>query len=289
MTRALRAPTLVPFLLLEIACFAPSKADDDLADAGTADADTASTSGAAPTSGGATANADGTASDDTTDAGGDTGPAGPTDAAAGDGDDTTGGGPATDATDDGGNPSESSSEDGSTGVPVDTSRVVFLRTEAGAPMAYGGLAGADAHCQQAADDAGLTGEFRAWLSATANDSPATRFERGGGPFVRPDGTVIALDWADLVDGTLAAPISVTAAGIEVDPSAMPEVVVATHTLHDGTFAGGIAPCAQYMADLVVGPQRGTATATDVGWTENPDDWSCDNDASGGPSLYCFAQ
>lgn len=287
MTRALRTPTLVPLLLLELACYAPSKADADIAGTGTGE----STSGTAPTSGGATATADATSSDGATDAGGgDAGLEGTTDSAAGDADDTTRGGPDTDATeDDGGDTGESSSEDGSTGVPVDTSRVVFLLTEAGPPMAYGGLAGADALCQQAADDAGFAGTFRAWLSATMKDSPSSRFEQDGGPFVRPDGTVIALDWADLVDGALAAPISVTAAGIEVDPSAMPEVVVATHTLHDGTFAGGIAPCVQYTSDLIVGPRRGTATATDVGWTENPDDWSCNNDASGGPSLYCFAQ
>lgn len=278
MTRALWTPTLVPFLLLELACYAPSKADADIADTGTGIGTGESTSGTAPTSGGATATADATPSDGTTDS------------AAGDGEDTTRGGPDTDATDDdGGNTGESSTEEGSTGEPVDTSRVVFLLPEAGAPMAYGGLAGADALCQQAADDAGFAGTFRAWLSATMNDSPSSRFEHAGGPFVRPDGTVIALDWADLVDGALAAPISVTAAGIEVDPSGVPEVVVATHTLHDGTFAGGIAPCAQYTADLILGPRRGTATATDVEWTENPDDWSCDNDAGGGPSLYCFAQ
>ncbi len=39
----------------------------------------------------------------------------------------------------------------------------------------GGIAGADAKCQNAADVAGLGGEWKAWISFTPNDLPAARF------------------------------------------------------------------------------------------------------------------
>jgi hypothetical protein len=65
----------------------------------------------------------------------------------------------------------------------------------------GGLAGADAHCQRLASDAGLPGAYRAWLS-DSRDSPSTRFTRSTGPYVLANGTVIADRYADFTDGTL---------------------------------------------------------------------------------------
>src|SRR4051812_38795722 len=73
----------------------------------------------------------------------------------------------------------------------------------------GGLAGADAICQTRASFAGLPGTYRAWLSTTAVDAEA-RFFHSTSPYVLTDGTtVVANNWDDLVDGTLAEAITMT--------------------------------------------------------------------------------
>ena len=71
----------------------------------------------------------------------------------------------------------------------------------------GGLAGADAKCQERANDAGLPGTYKAWLSASTN-SVSERFDRSFDdfPFVRTDGVRIANNWGDLTDGTLLVAI-----------------------------------------------------------------------------------
>jgi hypothetical protein len=70
----------------------------------------------------------------------------------------------------------------------------------------GGLEGADATCQAHADAAGLDGEFKAWLS-TAVESAAERLTQATVPYARVDDVQVAANWNDLVDGLLAAPIS----------------------------------------------------------------------------------
>lgn len=89
-------------------------------------------------------------------------------------------------------------------------RTVFLTNEVFTGD-LGGLAGADAQCQRLADGAGLGGVYRAWLS-DATASPSTRFVRGQAPYVLVDGTPIADDWADLVDGELEYGINVVQDG-----------------------------------------------------------------------------
>jgi hypothetical protein len=250
--------------------------------------------GAGPESGSSTSPSEATETGDADDAAttavGDDGPddAGTTTAAAGSGSDggsdgdTTTSGVDDGATDSGG--------ESSTGEPVvDTSRVVFLLPQVGAAMDLGGMAGADAACQAAADDAGLVGDFLPWLSAIPANAPASRFNLDGGPFVRPDGVVVAEDWADLTDGSIASPILVAADGYEYGPAAMPEVTVITHTHPDGTHAGGIAPCNAFVSMSLVAPDTGDAAATDATWSETNDTYACDNGLSGGPSLYCFQQ
>ena len=69
----------------------------------------------------------------------------------------------------------------------------------------GGVAGADAQCQQLAEAAGLSGQYKAWLS-DGTSSPATTFTHSTGPYVRTDGTQIAANWADLIDGELDVPL-----------------------------------------------------------------------------------
>ncbi len=76
----------------------------------------------------------------------------------------------------------------------------------------GGLSGADAKCQALASAAGLPGTYRAWLS-DATSAPSSRFVRSTGPYRLVDGTTIALNWADLTDGSpLLATITMTETG-----------------------------------------------------------------------------
>jgi hypothetical protein len=56
--------------------------------------------------------------------------------------------------------------------------------------------------------AGLPGTYQAWLSDSTG-SPNTRFVRSTGPYRLVNGHTIAANFADLTDGILAAPISVT--------------------------------------------------------------------------------
>lgn len=78
----------------------------------------------------------------------------------------------------------------------------------------GGLTGADEKCRLAAQAAGLGGQWRAWLSDN-NSSPFTRFEKSSVPYRRVDGTIVANDWNDLVDGNLAANIQLDENGVLV--------------------------------------------------------------------------
>lgn len=89
-------------------------------------------------------------------------------------------------------------------------KIVFV-TSATYTGNLGGVAGADAKCQAAANDAGLPGTYLAWIS-TATVSPATRFIRSQSPYIRSDGVVIAADWEDLTDGYLIHSVNVNEYG-----------------------------------------------------------------------------
>ena len=79
----------------------------------------------------------------------------------------------------------------------------------------GGLAGADAKCQVAADAADLDGTFMAWLSDGLN-SPGTRFiTLSIGPYITVDGATVAGGYGDLTDGSLNVLINKTETGAPV--------------------------------------------------------------------------
>ena len=100
----------------------------------------------------------------------------------------------------------------------------------------GGLSGADATCQSLANGAGLKGTYKAWMS-DSTASPSTRFTQLPVPYVLVNGTVIANNWADLIDGTLAAPINISQTGTNMGvPSTW------THTKINGTAYGAANNC-----------------------------------------------
>jgi len=142
------------------------------------------------------------------------------------------------------------------------SRRVFVTAETYAGD-LGGVAGADDRCQTSADQAGLSGAFKAWLSST-DESPWARFDiEYTGAYVRTDGQLVAAGgWPDLTSGALASPIACDQFGAEVLVS--PYVWTATGT--DGSpldldcLAWSTAQPANYGI-------AGSSLATDGTWTD----------------------
>jgi hypothetical protein len=71
---------------------------------------------------------------------------------------------------------------------------------------FGGLDAGDSLCQAAADDAGLTGSYRAWLSDSTTTGASGRLSHGAATFVMNTDdagiVVVAQGWASLTSGML---------------------------------------------------------------------------------------
>ena len=145
----------------------------------------------------------------------------------------------------------------------------------------GGVSGADATCQARAIAGGLTGTFKAWVS-TSTSSPAGTFVPSAVPYVRVDGTKIADDWADLIDGSLDAPLLVTELGLPLEPGGFGSDFTWTGTGNNGAAASP--HCADWTSassasNGVVGNAR-EASSFSL-WLNRP----CDSQFH----LYCFEQ
>jgi hypothetical protein len=146
----------------------------------------------------------------------------------------------------------------------------------------GGLTGADEKCAAEATAAGLDGEFKAWLSDFWN-GPQTRFSTTGGPYVLPDGTLVANDWDDLTDGTIANPINKDGTGEEPHQQSQEAF---TNTLSSGSpNASSIISnvCGEWTT-VFGGAPSGRIGATDSSWTDIGN-VGCDYAGV----LYCFQQ
>ena len=182
-------------------------------------------------------------------------------------------------------------------LPPPPGKIVFVTSTLGSG-ALGGVTGADQVCQNSANAAGLSGTFKAWLSAgTYSSSPAARFTRSTTlPYVRTDGVQIAANWADLTDGVIDAPINVNEYGT---PQPSPNLVY-SYTRIDGSAGlftsatedcyGGDCHCSGWTSTATQGnPTPGSAFAqsskTDDDWT----DYSFANACGGNYGFYCFEQ
>ena len=141
-----------------------------------------------------------------------------------------------------------------------TERRIF-RTDTTQNANLGGIDGADAICAAQALAAGLEGEFKAWLSTIASPV-ADRVTQGSGPYVLVDGTRVADDFSDLVDGSILAPIDLDANGIARSGE------IWTGTLATGaSFLGS--DCAAFTTDSMgMTGLCGASSATNATWTEN---------------------
>jgi hypothetical protein len=140
---------------------------------------------------------------------------------------------------------------------------------------FGGTSGADAFCAAHATAAGLSGTFKAWLSITG-DGPSTRFTQSAVPYGLVDGTIVANDWSDLVDGTLAHAIDVDESGNTVSDDVW--------TSTDGAGAPLSPNCNNYLDATTASGICGNTNLKNGGWTNNSSP-SC----SLSLRLYCFEQ
>jgi hypothetical protein len=178
---------------------------------------------------------------------------------------------------------------------VTTGTRVFV-TSVGHDGDFGGITGADAHCQTRANAAGLGGTWLAWLSgASVSSSPSVRFNHSADAYVRLDGAVVADDWADLTDGAIANAINVDEFGATQTTGQ-----IFSFTRIDGTPGlfgsatsdcyGGDCHCNNWTTNAGQGtPTPGSAVArrgfTDDDWT----DYSFGNFCNLVARLYCFEQ
>ncbi len=194
--------------------------------------------------------------------------------AATDGGETTGmnrdaGGPTggeSDASPMGGDGGMTSKQDASAGadamvfVPPPGSKVVFASSTIMSGKEVGGPEAANATCGVLATNAGLSGTFAAWLS-TSTASAATRLAHHDDAYVRTDGMIVANDWADLTDGTLARAINKNELGATVVGDAW------TGTLKDGSIAVD-ATCADWTSkDAGTLGKCGSNKGATANWTE----------------------
>lgn len=142
-----------------------------------------------------------------------------------------------------------------------------------------GLDRGDANCQALAFEAGLQGDFRAWLSDSTG-SPSSRFELQGPAgevdFLLVDGSLVAESWSDIVDGSLAKEIDLDESG-----EVMGGVLVWTSTTTAGS-AGGTEHCNDWASASNVYATVGNSSQSGENWTDYKQ-YYCSQEFH----LYCF--
>lgn len=146
-----------------------------------------------------------------------------------------------------------------------------------------GMEGADCICQETADAAGLDGTYLAWIATTTDDDPEARFTQSSQPYVMPDLTIIADDWADLTDGTLNATLRIAEDGSSTNSPTLAWTKVRED---GGWFQNTVADCADWTS--ASGSDTGAIGRTnhsDTEWTNPASGIACSNHVR----LYCFEQ
>ena len=166
-----------------------------------------------------------------------------------------------------------------------TAKLVFVtnaRYNVISTPSFGGVAGADVICQTAATTAGLTGTFKAWISSApgATTEAVTRLTHATVPYVLTTKQKIALDWNDLVDGTLIAPIIRNELGVNIG----------SQSVWTGTSTTGAAApsCSGWTTQAAVTNATVGSSGGTTGWTSSLPFLNLCN-IVGGARLYCFEQ
>ena len=146
----------------------------------------------------------------------------------------------------------------------------------------GGVDGADNICQALADASNLNlrGTYMAWITGDdANRAPRYRFSQYDGEYYLPNGTKIADNWADLLDGTLAAKMRVNQVGVDVG----------TGYAWTNTNNGGYKASTNHCSEWSIGNgsdigRRGNIDSTTL-WTNDSTNTGC----GASYRIYCFEQ
>ena len=139
---------------------------------------------------------------------------------------------------------------------------------------FGGLLGGDAICQTKADSQLLGGTWMAWLS-DGLDGPITRFFPSPDPYELINGTRVADNWDDLVDGNIQNPLN-----IYEDGSPVGAIPYWTGTDRYGSPSAN--NCNGWTSTSGDG-DNGYSVVTAEGWTEGTT--ICANT----PLILCFEQ
>ncbi len=143
----------------------------------------------------------------------------------------------------------------------------------------GGLEGADMECNVLAENAGLPGEFVAWLS-TASVDAVERLTGYDGPWFNTNGGLVAASLADLTHGVLHDSIGFDEEGLIHNTGTD---AAWTGTLPDGT--GGGAYCGDWTSGLAgdSGVRGSMFILSDGRWTDEDTDPCNVSDSR----TYCF--
>ena len=152
--------------------------------------------------------------------------------------------------------------------------LVFVSSKEYDATVGGFLMFADEECAELAADADLPGGWAAWLSNETTDAEESIVDA---KYVLRNGTVIADDMDDLLDGNLDNPIQVDEDG----NTATGDIEVWTGTNANGTNSGVNCDNWNSNSDQDTG-QSGLANAKDATWTDNKAE-NCDVSNR----LYCF--
>jgi hypothetical protein len=173
--------------------------------------------------------------------------------------------------------------------------LVFATSKVYQGGGLGGLEGADAICNQHAADAGLGGDFKAWLSEVGT-SAASRLSHATRPYLLVDGTRIADNWDDLIHADLENPVDLDEHGDRLAPATdiFDGLGVWTNTRFDGEVTpwtpGGTPTtnprldCMGWSSFDAIG-LLGIWNRAGAAWTASSSGIGCTEKAH----LYCFEQ
>ena len=173
-------------------------------------------------------------------------------------------------------------------------KIVFTTSKQYRGGLIGGVEGADAICADHASEAGLAGEFKAWLSQV-DSSAADRLTHSTKPYVLVNGTEVAGSWDDLLRSDLLHAIDRDEHGAALTSNGTAAAPVWTATRIDGRAVpwtpGGTTTenprldCTLWSSiDDGVG-LLGAWSATNSAWTATSSGILCSETAR----LYCFQQ
>jgi len=155
---------------------------------------------------------------------------------------------------------------------------VFVTSSKFSGDTLGGISQADAHCQDAADAAGIGGDFRAWISET-NNHAIDRIPDGG-PWYTVDRTEMVFSSRSNWMTTPIRQISIDERATDHSNGTL-EARVWTGTLSGGMAGDMNATCGNWSDPLASGV-FGTIFRTTTEWT----DWSTGS-CTEQYRLYCF--